>query len=263
MKTAREWFAQLPEPIRSEAMENARDLDSEYDSLAGAITNQFSWRKTPQRHDYWYRIAKKAERGDYNKPTNDKPMRKLKRTDFKRIHDSACPPWKQKLTEKFSDFAFKDEIEVADDFYQEMRKACTSEQHRLFDEIFGAEQKFKVGDHVITKGYTDEYDGRVLKIKRIECGRRLYFDVLDGGYYHSEHNFGFEDTVRHATAEEIAKAQYYPEGTPCLVRDSDSHGWNLRYANGEGSFYTVGRKSGYAKKWNQHMRLDINNLPTS
>lgn len=260
MKTAREWFAQLPEPIRSEAMENAKDLDEKYDSLPITIICEISWQRTSQGTYYWSGIYYKAEQGHYDKQTND--MRKLTRTDFKRIHDIACTTWKKRLTDAFSDFAFKDEIEVTEDFYQEMRNACTAEQHELFDEIFGAEQKFKVGDWVTVTELIDPPSWVTREDKRT-------FQITGGikdGFYATlgDGMYGLKGwKMRHATPEEIAKAKYYPEGTPCLVRDFDDDGWNLRYADGNGEFYAVGRKSGNTNTWKQHMRLDINNLPTS
>jgi hypothetical protein len=34
-------------------------------------------------------------------------------------------------------------IEISEDFYKEMRKACTAEQHKLFDDIFGKDVEDK------------------------------------------------------------------------------------------------------------------------
>lgn len=65
----------------------------------------------------------------------------LSRADFKRIHAIACNGWKLQLTDKFKDLLFKDEVEIDEEYYKEMRKACTPEQHRLFDEIFGKDVK--------------------------------------------------------------------------------------------------------------------------
>jgi hypothetical protein len=57
--------------------------------------------------------------------------------------------------------------------------------------------------------------------------------------------------------------EIYPDGTPCLVRNSDLDGWHFRYANGEGKFYANGEKSGCASEWKQYMELDMNNLPVN
>lgn len=68
-------------------------------------------------------------------------MKTLKREDFKRIHAIACNTWQPKLIEWYGGkFAVQDEVEVKDSEYKLMREACTEEQHKLFDEIFGKEQ---------------------------------------------------------------------------------------------------------------------------
>ena len=65
-------------------------------------------------------------------------MKTLKREDFKKIHSIACNSWQPKLIEWYgSKFAVQDEVEVKDSEYKIMRDACTDEQHKLFDEIFG------------------------------------------------------------------------------------------------------------------------------
>lgn len=57
--------------------------------------------------------------------------------------------------------------------------------------------------------------------------------------------------------------EFYPDGTPCLVKGCVNDGWNLRYANGKGQFYTDGRKSGNVETWSYHHKLDIENLPVN
>ncbi len=63
-----------------------------------------------------------------------------------------------------------------------------------------SETVYAVGDSVITEGYSENYDGEVLKITRIknEC---CYFEPSV-----DDHNFGISHIKRHATAEEIQKA---------------------------------------------------------
>lgn len=65
------------------------------------------------------------------------------------------------------------------------------------------ECKFKVGDWVITKAYSENYDGRALKITRIDNNTYYYFEVGDNGYYNSQHNFGKESILRKAEPHEI------------------------------------------------------------
>lgn len=70
----------------------------------------------------------------------------LSRTDFKRIYEIACTNWKTKLAEKFKDLLIQDTVEVDEEYYKIMRAACTPEQHKLFDEIFGKdiEDKYRM-----------------------------------------------------------------------------------------------------------------------
>ncbi len=48
-------------------------------------------------------------------------------------------------------FLLKKEIEITEDFYQEMRKACTKEQNELFDKIFGIESPYKEGELIFVR----------------------------------------------------------------------------------------------------------------
>jgi len=57
------------------------------------------------------------------------------------IIDVACGEWKKKLALKWAYYIVKgDDIDIEDGFYKEMRKACTADQHKLFDEIFGKDK---------------------------------------------------------------------------------------------------------------------------
>jgi hypothetical protein len=54
------------------------------------------------------------------------------------IINIACTNWKKKLAEKWAnDIVLGKDIQISEEFYKEMRAACTSEQNKLFDEIFG------------------------------------------------------------------------------------------------------------------------------
>lgn len=67
-------------------------------------------------------------------------MKKLNKENFKRIHEVACETWKPRLIDWYgSRFAVQDEIEIKGSEYTQMRNACTQEQNKLFDEIFGKE----------------------------------------------------------------------------------------------------------------------------
>lgn len=58
MKTIREWLEELPEPYRSQALENfeaqkTKDRLPTRQSMYWAIYGAFHWDDTPQKHDYW------------------------------------------------------------------------------------------------------------------------------------------------------------------------------------------------------------------
>ena len=69
MKPILEWYEELPEPIRSQAIANydpkfCNSLRVESQSVA--IARGFNWDKSPQGFDYWNNIDSKALRGDYD-----------------------------------------------------------------------------------------------------------------------------------------------------------------------------------------------------
>lgn len=63
--------------------------------------------------------------------------------------------------------------------------------------------EYKVGDYVITKDWSDRYDGRILQITKIKDGKYHYFKVFDGGHYSQSNNFTLKRIQRKATNEEI------------------------------------------------------------
>lgn len=70
MKTALQWFQDLPEPIRSEAAveweksgkKHKHDLVS---NLIEAL-DTFTWSRAPQGWDYWNNIDNRALSGEFN-----------------------------------------------------------------------------------------------------------------------------------------------------------------------------------------------------
>ena len=69
-------------------------------------------------------------------------MKKINWEQAQEIIDIACANWKDKLFNKWGKkIVLKQDIDIKEDFYQEMRKACTKEQHELFDRIFGKEKE--------------------------------------------------------------------------------------------------------------------------
>jgi len=59
MKTIKQWFNELPEPQKTEALENTPKLIKENiaDDLEDAIYSAFRWDRTKQGYDYWQKIC--------------------------------------------------------------------------------------------------------------------------------------------------------------------------------------------------------------
>lgn len=69
--TVREWLQQLPEPFRTQALDNTEIApnptmgDNEVDTLAHALSG-FIWHHTPQGLNYWCDVQTRAERGEFD-----------------------------------------------------------------------------------------------------------------------------------------------------------------------------------------------------
>ena len=80
MKPILEWYEQLPEPIRSQAIANYDGTEMDVESLHDAIFSGIHWRKTPEGDDYWSDIHTKAEDGEFDKPDLAKSITQLEAT---------------------------------------------------------------------------------------------------------------------------------------------------------------------------------------
>jgi hypothetical protein len=67
-KPALEWFKQLPEPYRTQAIENSTRPDAVYQSLSRALISDFTWESTPQGGIHWHDIYERAELGEFDTP---------------------------------------------------------------------------------------------------------------------------------------------------------------------------------------------------
>ena len=63
MKTVKEWLEELPEPYRSQALENGDRgiLTLEEDSVYFALFCAFIWESSPQGYKYWDNLHKKLK----------------------------------------------------------------------------------------------------------------------------------------------------------------------------------------------------------
>lgn len=60
--TIKYWLNKLPEPAKSQALENVKQYDKKSlnlksSNIIDAIGNAFVWFDSPQGHDYWENIA--------------------------------------------------------------------------------------------------------------------------------------------------------------------------------------------------------------
>ncbi len=111
----------------------------------------FDWDTTIEGDDFWENVLT-YRRFDlfFERYPKGLPAKTITAAQAQEIIDSACKEWKQTLFNKWGKFVvFKDSINISDDFYKEMRKACTGPQHLLFDKIFGKDEEFAVGELVL------------------------------------------------------------------------------------------------------------------
>lgn len=182
--------------------------------------------------------------------------RTISAQDAKRIIDIACAAWKVRLAEIWGkNITLGYKIDIPEDFYKQMRGACTITQSQLFDEIF--KDDFKPGDWVVT---TKEEIGAY----KPQVGEVFQIDLVGSDHVRfDKYNPVSKSRIRKATEEEIRIAQLPKDGEPCWVRDYKESEWKLRYANGKGQFYIDLKKSGTALIWKYWMKFDPNNLPVN
>ena len=68
MKTNKDWFKLLPKEIRKKAEFNCKtlnSLDKKSGTLASALSSSFLWKNTPEGHDFWQKVSRKARLNDY------------------------------------------------------------------------------------------------------------------------------------------------------------------------------------------------------
>ena len=55
MKKVKDWFEELPEPYRTQAIENStkEELNCIEESLTNALSGSFFWFSSPQGQKYW------------------------------------------------------------------------------------------------------------------------------------------------------------------------------------------------------------------
>lgn len=207
---------------------------------------------------------------DINSIQNKPMARRITHTQAQSIIEAACNDWKKQLADKWAtDIVLQNNIVIEEDFYQQMRQACTSVQNKLFDQIFGTDTKFKVGDWVAKTGPESSKPfsngTNFTKVIGFANGCSSAWLELEGEFIkntrYKQPNHYNPQYLRLATQDEVNEAMFGPDGTPHLVRDSENQVWSLAYCNGKGEFYVNGNKSGEAWKWKHTFRLEGTKLP--
>jgi hypothetical protein len=100
---------------------------------------------------------------------NQMKNRILTPANAQRIISVACSAWKSKLAEMWAtNIVLNNNTEISEEFYQEMRSACTAEQNEIFDEIFGKDEQLikasdlKIGEAMIVQDKTTWWNGAII-----------------------------------------------------------------------------------------------------
>ena len=183
-----------------------------------------------------------------------------------RIIDIACSTWKPKLASMWAhNMVLGNSIEISEEFYKEMRNACSVEQHRLFDSIFGKDVEdfpYKVNDWITINGV-------VVKITEINTDSSHIYWIKHTPNANTGGGFSFKcykNRIRFATSEEIAKAICpYKDGELIWVKTDGV--WILRYSNGkitssgDAEVYYNQLKDGSVIRWPIHRKAEGITLP--
>jgi len=127
-------------------------------------------------------ICLKSYREDILKEIREKEKNKiLTSANAQKIILSACKKWQNRLVSLWSSkIALSEDIHISEDFYKEMRNACTESQHKLFDEIFGEEKKIfttldlEIGDYLLVD------DETYPELKYYNYSKDVYYTIENG-----------------------------------------------------------------------------------
>ena len=82
MKTPQQWAEHLPEPIKTEFLENIKyGCDEQFKSLSNALDMCIFWAQTPQGHSYWHKVYNRAKDGEFQPALISEPIDKSKETE--------------------------------------------------------------------------------------------------------------------------------------------------------------------------------------
>jgi len=102
--------------------------------------------------------------------------------DATRIINVACWSWKPILADKWAKNIVLDmNIEIDEEFYKEMRSACTNPQNDLFDTIFGKDKRListydlEIGEAMMIVDPNSRWDSAIISRIWNEEGKDAFF----------------------------------------------------------------------------------------
>lgn len=171
----------------------------------------------------------------------------LTKEDSLKIYDVACQSWKSRLAKKWGEEMFiNNHISITKEFYDEMRNACDSKQHKVLDEIFGVDNEIDfsiLNDTDVFYVKCDTGNDYLFKGKDAftKCTQTTNILSLKDNTKSINWICGNEAVkeLRLATKEEIELFNQhfnpcpYKDGELIFVKDDSWGIWQLRYATGE------------------------------
>lgn len=89
MKNTKEWFESLDEKYKTKALKNMTRSEDLHSTLAGAISNGFVWKDTPEGHDFWNSVFRELMYGEKfinpKKNVESEPIVEKSNTNEKKI----------------------------------------------------------------------------------------------------------------------------------------------------------------------------------
>lgn len=247
----------------------------------GSDEGGFSWYNSSEGDSFWNRvIIDKNFDVFFEKYPKNNDMVTDSRFPFslapenaQQIIDIACNRWKTKLATMWAnDIVLSKQIEIAESFYKEMRKACTAEQNALFDKIFGkdiVECPYKVGDYIVI-------DNDLVQITSISADHHHDYWIRHEPISSTGGGFGYrpyKHRIKTATQEEINRFLEEINRFLCPYKDGEliwvkiDGIWELRYSNGtldkEGNAYIYKnqKREGRIYRFSQHQKANNIELP--
>jgi hypothetical protein len=161
----------------------------------------------------------------------------IKKSEFKKLFDLAYAAWKPKLEEKLKEFFFDTNVSFTQEFFDQMKKACTAEQLVVFKKIFAKYLKKEVDIFKVTtykevceklgESEIHDYNFSLIDAKKICAAARI-----------KQLERFFNGTWK-ANWEDSSQRKYYP-----YFQYSSGGGFRF-FSSGSSSYYSGGQVGFY------------------